>query len=171
METGLKLAGVEMAPRPLLGVIKRGQLDAALGARPPRWIVLQPQVDALVVGLQFHTRDVPWRGDPQNRFEQIRVLQPLLPEPLYQPDTSTFNPPPSRPPTQVQGPRRRPHKSPGSLATHEDSGRAIGLSAYLSKPRMYGMFGGRSPFSNIGPRVVWYFMFMNGVSMRRPAAE
>ena len=43
--------------------------------------------------------------------------------------------------------------------------------AYLSKPRMYGMFGGRSPFSNIGPRVVWYFMFMNGVSMRRPTAE
>jgi hypothetical protein len=125
METGLKLAGVEMAPRPLLGVIKRGQLDAALGARPPRWIVLQPEVDALVVGLQFHTRDVPWRGDPQNRFEQIRVLQPLLPEPLYQPDTSTINPPPSRPPTQVQGPRRRPHKSPGSLATHEDSGRAV----------------------------------------------
>jgi hypothetical protein len=38
-------------------------------------------------------------------------------------------------------------------------------------PRMYGMFGGRSPFSNIGPRVVWYFMFMNGVSMRCPTAE
>jgi hypothetical protein len=32
------------------------------------------------------------------------------------------------------------------------------------------MFGGRSPFSNIAPRVVWYFMFMNGVSMRRPTA-
>src|SRR6476619_770333 len=41
-------------------------------------------------------------------------------------------------------------------------------SAYLSKPRRYGMFGGRSPFSNIGPRLVWYFMFMNGVSMRCP---
>jgi hypothetical protein len=43
--------------------------------------------------------------------------------------------------------------------------------AYLSKPRMYGRFGGRSPFSNIAPRVVRYVMFMTGVSMRRPTAE
>src|SRR5262245_66667625 len=32
------------------------------------------------------------------------------------------------------------------------------------------MIGGRSPFSHIGLRVVWYFMFMNGVSTRYPAA-
>lgn len=74
MQMPLKLAGVEMSPRPFLGVIKRGQFRAALGARPPRRIVRQPEVDALVFGLQLHARDVPRRGDSQNRLEEFSVL-------------------------------------------------------------------------------------------------
>jgi hypothetical protein len=71
----LELARIEMAPRPLLGVIKGGQVRAAFWARPPRRIMLQPEVDAFVFGLQLDVRDVPRRGDSQNRLEEFRVLQ------------------------------------------------------------------------------------------------
>ena len=40
--------------------------------------------------------------------------------------------------------------------------------AYFSKPRMYGMIGGRGPVLKSGPRVERYVMSMNGVFMRRP---
>jgi hypothetical protein len=37
--------------------------------------MLQPEVDAFVFGLQLDVRDVPQRGDSQNRLEEFRVLQ------------------------------------------------------------------------------------------------
>ena len=71
----LKLARVEMPPRARLRMIKRRELRAAIRARPAPRIVLQPQVDARLAGSQLHPRDMPWRGDAQNRLEQCRVLQ------------------------------------------------------------------------------------------------
>jgi hypothetical protein len=86
----LELARVQMAPRPRLRMIERRQLDTTLRTGPACWIVLQPQLDALVVRLQFHPRDMPRRGDPENRFKQRRILHPCsLLERLYLQDTPT----------------------------------------------------------------------------------
>ena len=42
VEVRFKLAGVQMPPRPWLRMIKRRQLGAAFGTRPPGGVVLQP---------------------------------------------------------------------------------------------------------------------------------
>jgi hypothetical protein len=47
-------------------MIKPGQLGTAVGTRPPRRVMLQPQFDALLVGLQIDAGNVPRRRDPKN---------------------------------------------------------------------------------------------------------
>lgn len=90
MQVRLKLTRVEIALCPLLRMIESGQLRAARRTRPAGGLVLQPQVDSLLLGLQLHAGDVPRRRDAQNRLEQPRVLQQrCLRERLYQQDTST----------------------------------------------------------------------------------
>jgi len=101
-----------MTPGSLLRVIKSGQLSAALRTAPSRRIVLQPQVNALLVRLQLDSRDVPRRGNRQNRLEQLRVLQRRrsLWERMYQQDTST--------PTR----RRAGRPLPGAVHYHQSLG-------------------------------------------------
>ena len=70
VQVRLKLTRVEMPPRACLGMVEARQHVAALRTRPSRRLVLQPQVDALVLGLQLDARHVPRRGDAENRLEQ-----------------------------------------------------------------------------------------------------
>ena len=70
----LVLTGVEVPPHALVGVIVTRELLLALRTRPAHVRVLRPQIDALARRVQHHAADVPRRRDPQNRFEELRVL-------------------------------------------------------------------------------------------------
>lgn len=74
----LELARVQMPPRAGLRMVGAGEHRPAVRTRPPRRLVLQPHVDALLIGLQLDTRDAPRRRNAQNRLEQLRVLHALL---------------------------------------------------------------------------------------------
>jgi hypothetical protein len=81
MEERLVLTRVKVPPDALVGVIVTGQLLLALGTRPARVVMLSPQIDALAGRVQRDAADAPWRLNAQNRFEQLRVLQPTTSSP------------------------------------------------------------------------------------------
>jgi hypothetical protein len=76
VKEGLVLTGVEVPSHTLLRVIVTQQLLLTLRTGPARVGVLGPQIDALARRVQRHATDRPRLLQPQNRFEQLRVLQP-----------------------------------------------------------------------------------------------
>src|SRR6516164_6748711 len=135
----LELARVQVPPRPGLRMIERRQLRATLRTRPPRRIVLQPQIDALLVRCQLHARHMPRRAEAQNRLKQFRILQRHSSlERLYQQDTSTSTCRRAGRPRSGAARADGLTHQPESLVTHGDSGRtkkSIPKRGHGSSPR------------------------------------
>ena len=142
MQMRLKLTRVEMAPRPLCRMIECGQRLAAVGTGPARRLVLQPDIDPLVPGLQLDARHVPGAnlGIPKIVSNSLVSCICSSAGAFYQQDTSSAirRRASSHPPG---GPRRRPDASPGILATHGDPGRTYFFN--ISKRRRMDLGGCR----------------------------
>ena len=91
-----ELAGIEVTPSPLLGVIEARQRRRTLATRPRPRVMLGPEVDALLRLVEYHAGDVPGRLQAEDRFKELCILHP----PLVPVTTDSAMRPPSRPPTK-----------------------------------------------------------------------
>jgi hypothetical protein len=86
MQMRLKLAGVQMPPGSLFGVIPTGQFLPAFWARPLDSVrMLKPNIHAALGNLQIHPFDKPRFFQTQNTLVKVGVLHlnPLLGDSLY----------------------------------------------------------------------------------------
>ena len=74
MQMGLELTRIEMPPRSFVGMIRARQELLALRTGPPCVRMLRPQVHALGGRIELDPRNAPRRLQPENGFEEFRVL-------------------------------------------------------------------------------------------------
>jgi len=74
MQMRLKLARVEMAPRPFLRMVEPRQQFAAVRTGPSQRIMFDPQIHALLLRVQLRPCDMPRRLQSQDRLKELRIL-------------------------------------------------------------------------------------------------
>ena len=90
MQVGHELAGVEVPPDSLLGVVVEGELLPALGAwKPNPLLVLSKHVHALLFHHQVDPRNGPWRLEPKQVAVEVGILHPARLHQLRAPSSRT----------------------------------------------------------------------------------
>jgi len=74
VKKGLELTGVQVASRPLSGMVVQSSLRVALGAWPLEIPVRNPNIRPLRLDIQFNPGDRPRCSTPQHMLIEIGIL-------------------------------------------------------------------------------------------------